>query len=81
MALPYARTIDGFEIQFGTNHLGPFLLTGLLLPQLVASGNGRVVTVASQAHRLARRAPLEDPRTCTAATRAGARTAARSWPT
>jgi NAD(P)-dependent dehydrogenase (short-subunit alcohol dehydrogenase family) len=63
MALPYARTVDGFELQFGTNHLGPFLLTGLLLPQLVASGDGRVVTVASQAHRFARRAPLDDPRT------------------
>jgi NAD(P)-dependent dehydrogenase (short-subunit alcohol dehydrogenase family) len=63
MALPYGRTIDGFETQFGTNHLGPFLLTGLLLPRLVESGDGRVVTVASQAHRLARRAPLEDPRT------------------
>jgi NAD(P)-dependent dehydrogenase (short-subunit alcohol dehydrogenase family) len=62
MALPYARTVDGFETQFGTNHLGPFLLTGLLLPQLVASGDGRVVTVASQAHRFARRAPLGDPR-------------------
>lgn len=63
MALPYARTVDGFELQFGTNHLGPFLLTGLLLPQLVASGHGRVVTVSSQAHRIARRAPLDDPRT------------------
>jgi NAD(P)-dependent dehydrogenase (short-subunit alcohol dehydrogenase family) len=63
MALPYSRTIDGFETQFGTNHLGPFLLTGLLLPQLIASGDGRVVTVSSQAHRIARRAPLEDPRT------------------
>ena len=63
MALPYARTVDGFELQFGTNHLGPFLLTGLLLPQLVASGDGRVVTVASNAHRVAWRAPLEDPRT------------------
>jgi NAD(P)-dependent dehydrogenase (short-subunit alcohol dehydrogenase family) len=62
MALPYARTVDGFETQFGTNHLGPFLLTGLLLPQLIASGNGRVVTVASQAHRFARRPPLDDPR-------------------
>lgn len=62
MALPYSRTVDGFETQFGTNHLGPFLLTGLLLPQLVASGDGRVVAVASQAHRLARRAPLGDPR-------------------
>lgn len=62
MATPYSRTVDGFELQFGTNHLGPFLLTGLLLPQLIASGNGRVVTVASQASRLTRRAPLDDPR-------------------
>jgi NAD(P)-dependent dehydrogenase (short-subunit alcohol dehydrogenase family) len=65
MALPYARTIDGFEMQFGTNHLGPFLLTGLLLPQLVASGKGRVVSVGSHAHRIARRVPLDDPRTQT----------------
>lgn len=65
MALPYARTVDGFEMQLGTNHLGPFLLTGLLLPQLVASGDGRVVAVASQAHRLARRPPLDDPRSTT----------------
>lgn len=63
MALPYARTVDGFETQLGTNHLGHFLLTGLLLPQLVESGNGRVVVVASQAHRFARKAPLGDPRT------------------
>jgi NAD(P)-dependent dehydrogenase (short-subunit alcohol dehydrogenase family) len=62
MATPYSRTVDGFELQFGTNHLGPFLLTGLLLPQLIASGNGRVVTVASQASRYTRRAPLDDPR-------------------
>jgi len=65
MTLPYGRTIDGFETQFGTNHLGPFLLTGLLLPQLIASGNGRVVSVASHAHKFARRVPLDDPRTQT----------------
>jgi NAD(P)-dependent dehydrogenase (short-subunit alcohol dehydrogenase family) len=63
MAPPYSRTVDGFELQLATNHLGPFLLTGLLLPQLVASGHGRVVTVASQMHRWTRRAPLTDPRT------------------
>ncbi len=62
MATPYARTSDGFEQQLATNHLGPFLLTGLLLPQLVESGEGRVVAVSSQMHRLARSAPTGDPR-------------------
>ena len=47
MALPERRTADGFEMQFGTNHLGPFALTNLLLPQIT----GRVVTVSSFAHR------------------------------
>ena len=63
MAPPYRQTVDGFESQLGTNHFGPFLFTGLLLPQLVESGAGRVVTVASQMHRFARSAPLGDPRT------------------
>ncbi|RYE77900.1 MAG: SDR family NAD(P)-dependent oxidoreductase, partial [Myxococcales bacterium] len=62
MATPYARTADGFEMQFATNHLGPFALTGLLLPQLIESGDGRVVAVSSNAHKMARRAPLGDPR-------------------
>lgn len=62
MATPYQRTVDGFERQLATNHLGPFLLTGLLLPSLVASDDGRVVTVSSQMHRLTRSMPLDDPR-------------------
>ncbi|MEQ4499627.1 oxidoreductase [Nocardioides kribbensis] len=62
MATPRTRTADGFELQLATNHLGPFLLTGLLLPQLVASGEARVVAVSSLGHRMARRAPLGDPR-------------------
>lgn len=62
MATPHRRTDDDLELQLATNHFGPFLLTGLLLPQLAASGAGRVVALSSQAHRLARRAPLGDPR-------------------
>ena len=65
MATPYTRTGDGFELQLATNHLGPFALTGLLLPRIVESGAGRVVSTASQAHRFALRAPLEDPRLAT----------------
>ena len=61
MGTPYRRTVDGLELQLATNHFGPFLLTGLLLPQLVASEDGRVVTVSSQMHRIARSAPLQDP--------------------
>jgi NAD(P)-dependent dehydrogenase (short-subunit alcohol dehydrogenase family) len=47
MIPPLSRTADGFELQFGTNHLGHFALTNLLLPQVT----GRVVTVSSDAHR------------------------------
>ena len=61
MGTPYARTEDGLELQMATNHFGPFLLTGLLLPQLVASGAGRVVAVSSHMHRTAPRPPLGDP--------------------
>ena len=62
MATPHERTADGLELQMATNHFGPFALTGLLFPRLVASGNGRVVAVGSQASRVARRPPLEDPK-------------------
>lgn len=44
------RTADGFELVFGTNHLGHFAVTGLLLPTIIASPKGRVVTVTSLAH-------------------------------
>ena len=61
MGTAYTRTGDGLELQMATNHFGPFLLTGLLLPQLVASNDARVVTVSSPMHRTARTAPLGDP--------------------
>ncbi len=54
MALPYCKTADGFEMQLGTNHLGHFALTGLLLDLLLASPDPRVVTVGSNAHRIGR---------------------------
>lgn len=45
-------TADGFEMQFGVNHLGHFLLTNLLLPELKAAGSARVVNVASMIHQI-----------------------------
>lgn len=50
MAVPLQRTRDGFEMQIGTNHLGHFALTGLLLPRV----RDRVVNVSSSAHRMGR---------------------------
>jgi NAD(P)-dependent dehydrogenase (short-subunit alcohol dehydrogenase family) len=51
MAIPRRQTADGFEMQLGTNHLGHFALTGLLLPMLVNQPGARVVTVSSNAHK------------------------------
>ncbi len=50
----YQQTRDGFELQFGTNHLGHFALTGRLLPALLAAPAARVVTVSSIAHHQGR---------------------------
>ncbi|WP_103501400.1 MULTISPECIES: oxidoreductase [unclassified Streptomyces] len=50
MAVPLARTADGFESQFGVNHLGHFALTGLLMDRLLATPGARVVTVSSMLH-------------------------------
>ena len=60
MAVPWATTPDGLDLQLATNHFGPFLLTGLLLPNLSAGG-GRVVTLSSAIHRIAPRPPLHNP--------------------
>ena len=50
MAPPYQRTVDGFELTFATNHLGPFAFTGLVLDRLLATAGSRVVTVSSSGH-------------------------------
>ena len=51
MACPFAKTEDGFELQFGTNHLGHFLLTGLLAPALLRGAPARVVSLSSRGHQ------------------------------
>jgi NAD(P)-dependent dehydrogenase (short-subunit alcohol dehydrogenase family) len=54
MMTPKSTTKDGFELQFGTNHLGHFALTGLLLDRVLAAPAARIVTVSSVGHRFAR---------------------------
>jgi NAD(P)-dependent dehydrogenase (short-subunit alcohol dehydrogenase family) len=54
MAPPRRPTVDGFESQIGTNHLGHFALTGLLLANLLGTSAPRVVTLSSGAHRIGR---------------------------
>jgi NAD(P)-dependent dehydrogenase (short-subunit alcohol dehydrogenase family) len=52
MIPPYGKTADGFELQFGTNHLGHFALTALLLPRLLETPNSRIVVVGSSSYQL-----------------------------
>jgi NAD(P)-dependent dehydrogenase (short-subunit alcohol dehydrogenase family) len=54
MAIPHRQTADGFEMQFGTNHLGHFALTGRLFDMLAAAPGARVVTLSSIAARVGR---------------------------
>ncbi|MDT7636110.1 MAG: hypothetical protein QOC83_398 [Pseudonocardiales bacterium] len=58
---PRQVTRDGFELQFGTNHLGHFALTGLLLDRLLPVPGSRVVTVSSVAHRIRAQIHFDDP--------------------
>jgi NAD(P)-dependent dehydrogenase (short-subunit alcohol dehydrogenase family) len=51
MMPPYSKTVDGFELQFGTNHLGHFALTARLLGLLLATHGARIVNVSSGAHK------------------------------
>jgi NAD(P)-dependent dehydrogenase (short-subunit alcohol dehydrogenase family) len=60
MAVPYGKTEDGFEKQFGVNHLGHFLFTNLLLKEGKIRNGGRIVIVTSDGHRLSD-ALFEDP--------------------
>ncbi|EFW98727.1 short chain dehydrogenase reductase [Grosmannia clavigera kw1407] len=53
MATPFSKTVDGLESQFGTNHIGHFLFTNLILPKILAAGEGaRIVNVSSLGHLL-----------------------------
>ena len=61
MYTPKQTTRDGFELQFGTNHLGHFALTGLLLDLLLPVAGSRVVTVSSGGHRIRAAIHFDDP--------------------
>jgi NAD(P)-dependent dehydrogenase (short-subunit alcohol dehydrogenase family) len=54
MGIPETKTVDGFEMQFGVDHLGHWTLTALLLPALLRTPGARIVTVTSTAHHMGR---------------------------
>lgn len=60
MACPFAKTEDGFEMQFGVNHVGHFLLTNLIAPALVKGAPSRIVNLSSRGHQIAP-VDFEDP--------------------
>jgi NAD(P)-dependent dehydrogenase (short-subunit alcohol dehydrogenase family) len=61
MGIAEARTVDGFEMQFGVDHLGHWTLTALLLPALLRTAGSRIVTVTSTAHHMGRPVDVRNP--------------------
>ena len=61
MGIPEARTVDGYEMQLGVDHLGHWTLTALLLPALLQTPGSRIVTVTSTAHHIGRAVNPENP--------------------
>lgn len=61
MGIPEQKTADGYEMQFGVDHLGHWTLTALLLPALLRSPDARIVTVTSTAHHMGRAVDPENP--------------------
>jgi NAD(P)-dependent dehydrogenase (short-subunit alcohol dehydrogenase family) len=61
MGIPESATVDGFETQFGTNHLGHWALTALLMPALLDAPAARIVTVTSTAHHIGRAVDPANP--------------------
>jgi NAD(P)-dependent dehydrogenase (short-subunit alcohol dehydrogenase family) len=61
MAMPQRQTADGYEMQFGVNHLGHWTFTALLMPAILAAPTARVVTVTSTAHHMGRPVDPDNP--------------------